>query len=249
MRSNGAMTILLSCLSIKDYETLRYYDPELRRFISADDMQYLGAGDKISGYNLFAYCNNNLVVGYDPTGNWDWGGVIVGAGLMGTAVVAAAALAVCGGPVSAPVILATIGVFAAGAVVTYAAATDSAIVVDMSSSYQIPILPIYGKGGGSSVIDFINDNVNIYPHVGGGVGLSNGSSASIGWVDNYEKPDDYEKHFIGGNIGYWFGADHCWDPRKEHNMATQATSSTFSPGFSVGAEYAYFLKALQILEW
>ena len=44
------------------YLNARYYDSEIRRFISADDMQYLGAGDKISGYNLFAYCNNNLVM-------------------------------------------------------------------------------------------------------------------------------------------------------------------------------------------
>ena len=231
------------------YLNARYYDPEVRRFISADDMQYLGAGDKISGYNLFAYCNNNPVMGYDPTGNWDWGGVLVGAGLMGTSIAAAAALAIFGGPVSTPVILATVGVFAAGAVVTCAAATDSTIVVDMSSSYQVPVLPIYGKGGGSVVIDFKNDNINIYPHGGIGVGYSNGPSASIGWVDNYEKPDDYEQSFVGGNIGYWFGIDHCWNPDMKHTVAPQATSATFSPGFSIGAEYAYFLPALQILEW
>lgn len=27
---------------------------------------------------MFAYCGNNPVMGYDPTGHWDWGGVIAG---------------------------------------------------------------------------------------------------------------------------------------------------------------------------
>ncbi len=37
----------------------RYYNPELGRFISADDPAYLGANGGISAYNLFAYCGNN----------------------------------------------------------------------------------------------------------------------------------------------------------------------------------------------
>jgi len=62
---------------IYDYETnfyylqSRYYDPEIGRFINADDISYLGDGTPIS-YNLFSYCGNNPVMGYDPTGHWDW---------------------------------------------------------------------------------------------------------------------------------------------------------------------------------
>lgn len=29
-------------------------------------------GDELLSYNLFAYCANNPVMGYDPYGNWDW---------------------------------------------------------------------------------------------------------------------------------------------------------------------------------
>jgi len=33
----------------------------------------LGAGSNLTSYNLFAYCGNNPVIGFDPTGHWDWG--------------------------------------------------------------------------------------------------------------------------------------------------------------------------------
>ena len=29
-------------------------------------------GDGLLSYNLFAYCANNPVMGYDPYGTWDW---------------------------------------------------------------------------------------------------------------------------------------------------------------------------------
>ena len=55
------------------YLQSRYYDPEIGRFINADDIAYLGAGGTLLSYNLFAYCGNNPVMGYDPAGHWDWG--------------------------------------------------------------------------------------------------------------------------------------------------------------------------------
>ena len=46
----------------------RYYDPEIGRFITIDDISYL-APDTINGLNLYAYCNNNPVMNVDPEGN------------------------------------------------------------------------------------------------------------------------------------------------------------------------------------
>ncbi len=46
-----------------------YYDPEPGRFISADDLSYLGAGGELPGCNLFAYCGNNPVNMVDSAGN------------------------------------------------------------------------------------------------------------------------------------------------------------------------------------
>ena len=54
------------------YLQSRYYNPEIGRFINADDTSYLGIEGKLASYNLFAYCGNNPAMGFDPTGCWDW---------------------------------------------------------------------------------------------------------------------------------------------------------------------------------
>jgi len=43
------------------YLQSRYYDPELGRFINADDVDYLCADGSPLSYNLFTYCLNNRV--------------------------------------------------------------------------------------------------------------------------------------------------------------------------------------------
>ena len=53
------------------YLQSRYYNPEWGRFLNADG--YINANGDITGFNMFAYCSNNPVMGYDPTGEWDWG--------------------------------------------------------------------------------------------------------------------------------------------------------------------------------
>lgn len=64
------------------YVSSRYYDPEIGRFINADDTSYLGMDGSSLSYNLFAYCNNNPVIGIDPTGHF----LISTAVLIGAAV-------------------------------------------------------------------------------------------------------------------------------------------------------------------
>ena len=48
------------------YLQSRYYDPQVGRFINADGI--VGANGGITGYNMFAYCNNNPVMYFDPSG-------------------------------------------------------------------------------------------------------------------------------------------------------------------------------------
>ena len=72
----------------------RYYDPEIGRFMTIDDISYLDP-DTINGLNLYAYCGNNPVMNVDPNGNawWHWlvgALVIVGLGIA-TAVTGGAA--------------------------------------------------------------------------------------------------------------------------------------------------------------
>ncbi len=56
------------------YLNSRYYDCETRRFISLDDISYLGADGGLNSFNLYAYCGNNPVRGYDPNGTFDQSG-------------------------------------------------------------------------------------------------------------------------------------------------------------------------------
>ena len=50
------------------YLKTRYYDPEVGRFINADDITYIDP-ETINGLNLYAYCGNNPVMRIDPNGN------------------------------------------------------------------------------------------------------------------------------------------------------------------------------------
>lgn len=49
------------------YLQTRYYDPEIGRFINADNIAYLDP-KTINGCNLYAYCLNNPIMYYDPSG-------------------------------------------------------------------------------------------------------------------------------------------------------------------------------------
>ena len=47
----------------------RYYDPQIGRFISADNL-IASVGSSVQGHNLFAYCFSNPVNMSDSTGQW-----------------------------------------------------------------------------------------------------------------------------------------------------------------------------------
>ena len=64
------------------YLQSRYYDPEICRFLNADNVDYLGADGSPLSYNLYAYCMNNPVNRYEVDGNWsmpNWLKVTIGA--------------------------------------------------------------------------------------------------------------------------------------------------------------------------
>lgn len=87
-----------------NYVFSRYYDPEVGRWINADDTDYLGADVSPLSYNLFAYCLNNPVNRFDDSGNWslpNWAKVVVGA----VATVTAVAITVATGGAAAPVLI------------------------------------------------------------------------------------------------------------------------------------------------
>ena len=51
------------------YLQSRYYDSVTCRFISADEVRFLGANGDLFSYNLYAYCSNDPINRYDPTGH------------------------------------------------------------------------------------------------------------------------------------------------------------------------------------
>ena len=74
------------------YLMTRYYDPEIGRFVNADDVSYLDP-EALNGCNLYSYCMNNPVMYSDPSGHFAIsiflacviGGLIAGAIIGGTA--------------------------------------------------------------------------------------------------------------------------------------------------------------------
>ncbi len=59
------------------YLQSRYYNPEIGRFINADAFASTGQG--ALGNNMYAYCLNNPVMGYDPLGRFGLTALICGA--------------------------------------------------------------------------------------------------------------------------------------------------------------------------
>lgn len=52
------------------YLQSRYYNPELCRFINADDTRFIGATGTVLSTNAFIYCENNSILNSDITGKW-----------------------------------------------------------------------------------------------------------------------------------------------------------------------------------
>ena len=51
------------------YLQSRYYNPDVGRFINADEFSYIYSEDISYGVNVFAYCENKPINTYDPSGN------------------------------------------------------------------------------------------------------------------------------------------------------------------------------------
>ena len=130
------------------YLRARYYDPETGRFISQDNISYLDS-EHLSGLNLYAYCNNIPVMGYDPCGTWNWGNFwkVVGAVAI---VVAVTAVTVATAGVAAYALGASAAVV--GAVAT-GAAIGGVVAGGLEVGMQIASNGIEGMDLGSVAIE------------------------------------------------------------------------------------------------
>ncbi len=126
------------------YLQSRYYDAYTGRFINADDAGNLGIGDELLSYNLFSYCANNPVMGYDPTGTFNWGKL--------AAIVCVAAV------ITASVVL-TVATFGAGSVAG-TIAISSAITIAAKTTEVAALQIKKSKQDGDSAQDIVGDVID-----------------------------------------------------------------------------------------
>lgn len=235
------------------YLQSRYYDYHTCRFINADG--YVSTGQGLTGYNMFAYCGNNPVMGYDPTGHWDWGGVITG-----LVLVAASGFAAFLGSIATETGAQITGaVMATGLTMIVAAATDSQMVMDISGSNSVFYSPTgdYVKGGGALLIDFNADEAYCYAHVGAGGSQSWGITGDIsyetGLVWNYDSLSDFERAFIDIYVGGMVGLEYGVSPTDFFGAPTQSLCITFSGirsnSGSVGAGVDFYFPPVKVFDW
>ena len=152
------------------YLQTRYYDPQAGRFISADSIDYLDP-ETLGGLNLYAYCNNNPVMGVDPEGTWDWGKFWQGLKrvLIGIAAIVVGVLVLASG-------VAGIGMmFVAGITVLAGALTTMNGVAEIGEAYNGYNFVRDGIFGGNE------DAYNIYARVTETVAVV-GTAICGGWL-------------------------------------------------------------------
>ena len=71
----------------------RYYAPELCRFISLDDIEYLDP-ESVNGLNLYCYCMNNPIMYCDPSGHFAVSALTVTLSVLLATMISAAVVAV-----------------------------------------------------------------------------------------------------------------------------------------------------------
>ena len=132
------------------YVASRYYDPEIGRWINADNQ--LSTGSDLTGLNLFAYCGNNPVNRIDPTGEawWHWA---LGAAVV--AVVAVATVVTCGGFAAAATAVCMVGSGVAAA--TTASTVAAGAFIGSATVYGMAVL---SAASTSNSVQEFNDQGN-----------------------------------------------------------------------------------------
>ena len=164
------------------YLQSRYYNPEICRFISPDDVSLIGANDAVISHNLYAYCSNNPVSRADDNGEF-WH-LVVG-GVIG-AVIGAISSATSGGDV-VDVLIGTL----AGAAGGVLAASGAGVAVQALGSAAISMASNAGSQANHIIKDQTRETtfdvrdmafdgaVGLACGIWGGNGASYGNSGGI----------------------------------------------------------------------
>ena len=189
---------------------------------------------------MFAYCGNNPVVGYDPTGLINWGGVAIGFGLAILTVVAVATTIATAGAAS-PLLattITTIGTATSVALGEAAFVTTVGAYTEAPVVYDVTVVGGHDRAGASLVYDFGENTSEFYLHTG----AQNKSDISVtvgsGFVLNYEEPGAYAGEFIDVNLsgeykGASLGIDYCTSPENFFNGYINSHALLLTSGFSL----------------
>ena len=210
------------------YLQSRYYDSYVGRFINADDAGNLGIGDELLSYNLFSYCANNPVMGYDPTGTFNWGKL--------AAIVCVAAV------ITASVVL-TVATFGAGSVagtiaissaITIVAKTAEVAALQTKKSVQDGDSP---ESTLDDIVSSIFDNgfaeIGLLPFTKAAGYISGFFSQSMPFQDSLElmKLDGFNaRNFMSGAGGEMLYR--LKNPMEFLSMSASTYSSILSYGFA-----------------
>ena len=135
------------------YLQSRYYDPVIKRFISADDASLLGVNGDFTSLNLYAYCGNNPITRVDSRGSF-WNTII--GGVVG-AIVGGVSAAITGSNIKAGIVSGAISGVISGAAVDIAIATGGVGLVAFAG-----VTIASGAGGATS--SYINQRMNGKSH-------------------------------------------------------------------------------------
>lgn len=191
---------------VYDYETQlyylqsRYYNPEIGRFINADN-RISGVGGDVLGYNMFAYCMNNPVNLSDHAGGWpSWATKLVAAVAVVAVVAVVAAVTVATAGAGTAIAAVAVGA-AKGAAIGFAAGAATGAA---GGAISHRISTGSWSGAGEAALNGMADGAlsgAVSGAITGGVqgycNYSNYTSASNFLKDNGQKPDEILSCFKG----------------------------------------------------
>ena len=203
------------------YLQSRYYNPQVGRFLNADNIAYLGVEGTPLSYNLFSYCTNNPVNKIDSNGHapkW-WQSVLIGVAVIAVVSLVTAAIVSTGG---AAAVLATAGNVALGAlkiaatsgIVSGTIRTGKSIAGGESNIKELGKDFVVGFADGFKASALYSAGCTGVSMVGSGISgqFNNGCGWKAGlWEGGYQTPNTHgisiATHHGGINGGRSFGVD------------------------------------------
>ena len=165
------------------YLKYRYYDPEICRFISMDDISYLDP-QSLNGLNLYAYCLNNPIMYKDENGHFSLlAGILIGLG----------ALALVG-----------VGLTVGGRITNNESVTNVGDSIISSAEIIAGILLIVSGVGGSLGMGLLGTGIGSFAN--GLINMSNGGRYHSGWFGGQIAGAFSFVPYFGGALGSFFGS-------------------------------------------